>query len=203
MNREFVQTQMTILRRLAAEKTGEDEATWSRFFELYYPAMVAFATHLGASESAEDIVQNVLVKLVDVLRNGRYEQRPGSSFRGYVKTLIRHALCDLYRREKVRGAGQKVELNEAIAEDLSSSVRGAGEQMDEQWAKSCHEAAVAHVLEKSAISLQNRAIYRAYVLEDRPIADVAKEFGVSKNAVSQVKTRVDRMISAKMSEFGQ
>lgn len=201
MSQEFIQTQMTILRRLAVEKTGEDEATWARFFELYYPAMVAFATHIGACESAEDVVQNVLVKLVDVLKHGRYERQPGIPFRGYVKTMIRNAFSDLYRREKSRGYGLKVELDEAVAEDLASSDRDVGEVLDEQWAKSCHEAAVNHVLEKSAMSLQAKAIYRAYVLEDRPIGEVAKEFGVPKNSVSQVKTRVERMISAKMAEF--
>jgi len=203
MSQEFIQTQMTILRRLAVEKTGEDEATWARFFELYYPAMVAFATRVGACESAEDVVQNVLVKLVDVLKHGRYERRPGSSFRGYLKTMIRNALNDLYRREKARGLGRKIELDEAVAEDLASSDRGVGEIMDEQWAKACHEAAVRHVLEKSAISLQNKAIYRAYVLEDRPIGEVAKEFGVPKNTVSQTKTRVEQAISAKMAEYGE
>jgi len=194
---------MTILRRLAVEKTGEDEATWARFFELYYPAMVTFASRVGACESAEDVVQNVLVKLVDVLKHGRYERRSGTSFRSYVKTLIRNALNDLYRREKVRGYGQKVELNEAIAEDLASSDRGVGELLDEQWAKSCREASVRHVLERSAMSSQAKAIYRAYVLEDRPIDEVAKAFGVSKNVVSQVKTRIERMVSAKMAEYGE
>ena len=202
MSSEFIRTQLTILRRLAVEKTGEDEATWARFFELYYPAMVAFATHIGAKESAEDVVQDVLVKLVDVLKHGRYDRRPCVSFHSYVKAMIRNTLNDLYRREKARGAGLKVELNEAIVEDMESSDPGVGELLDEQWAWSCYESAVRHVLEKSAMSPQSKAVYRAYVLDERPLDEVAKEFGVSKNMVSQIKTRVERMVSAKLAEFG-
>ena len=78
MSQEFVQTQVTLLQRIAMEKTGEDEATWARFFELYYPAMVAFAKGLGGNDNAEDVASEVLVKLVDVLRHGRYERQPGS-----------------------------------------------------------------------------------------------------------------------------
>lgn len=64
MSQEFVQTQVTLLQRIATEKTGEDEATWARFFELYYPAMVAFAQRLGGYDNAEDVASEVLAKLV-------------------------------------------------------------------------------------------------------------------------------------------
>ena len=42
---------------------------------------------------------------------------------------------------------------------------------------------------------KSKDIYRAYVLEEKPIGEVAKAFGVSRNVVSQIKTRVDAMIA--------
>ena len=42
---------------------------------------------------------------------------------------------------------------------------------------------------------QQIGAYRAYVLEERPIGEVAKAFGVPNNSVSQIKTRVERMIA--------
>ena len=100
MSKEFVQTQVTLLQRIAVENTGEDEAAWARFFELYYPAMVVFTRGKGAADSAEDVAAEVLAKHVDVLRNGRYVREPGKTFRGYLKTLIRNQLNDLYRRRR-------------------------------------------------------------------------------------------------------
>ena len=41
------------------------------------------------------------------------------------------------------------------------------------------------------------------VKEERPIGDVAAAFGLSRNAVSQIKTRVERMIAAIEAEYGE
>jgi len=202
MSQEFVKTQVTLLQRIAMETAGEDEASWARFFELYYPAMVVFAKGIGGSEHAEDIAQDVLVKLVKVLREGQYERQPGKSFRAYVKTLIRNQLHDLYRREKARGYGRLTPLTEAITEDVAADEKDLGEQMDLDWAKACNDAAVDHVLLHTALAAQSKDIYREYAVKGRPIADVAREFGVSKNLVSQIKTRVDKMVAAVAAEYG-
>ena len=202
MNHEFVKTQMTLLQRIAIEKTGEDEATWARFFELYYPAMVFFAKGLGGNDNAEDVASEVLVKLVDVLRHGKYERQPGKSFRAYVKTLIRNQLNDLYRKEKARGLGLKVELTDQIKEEVAGEDQDFALKLDTDWAEACQNAAVQHVLTKTALSEQSKSVYREYVVKGRPIDDVANEFGISKNVVSQIKTRIERMISAIAAEYG-
>ena len=202
MSQEFVQTQVTLLQRIAMEKTGEDEATWARFFELYYPAMVAFAKGLGGNDNAEDVASEVLVKLVDVLRHSRYERQPGKSFRGYVKTLIRNQMSDLYRKEKTRGLGLKVELTDQIKEEVVGEDQDFAAELDMEWAKACQNAAIQHILTKTALSEQSNSVYREYVVKGRPIGEVAKEFGISKNMVSQTKTRIDRMISAIIAEYG-
>ena len=202
MNHEFVTTQMTLLQRIAVEKTGEDEATWACFFELYYPAMVFFAKGLGGYDNAEDVASEVLVKLVDVLRHGKYERQPGKSFRAYVKTLIRNQLNDLYRKEKARGLGLKVELTDQIKEEVMGEDQDFALKLDTEWAEACQSAAVEHVLTKTALSEQSKSVYREYVVKGRPIDDVANEFGISKNVVSQIKTRIERMISAIAAEYG-
>jgi len=51
-------------------------------------------------------------------------------------------------------------------------------------------------LTKTALSKQTKDIYRAYVIEELPIKEVTKRFGVSENVVSQAKTRVGKMIAA-------
>jgi len=203
MGAEFGETSVTLLNRIAMEKTGEDEAAWVRFWDLYQGAMVMFAKSIGAGENAEDIVQDVLVKLVDVLKHGGYERQDGSRFRSYLKTLIRRQLIDAFRREKVRGLGRNVELTEEITEDVAAASVEVGSELDAEWVAACRDAAIEHVLTKTALSAQSKAVYRAYALEGRPIGDVAKEFGLSRNSVSQIKTRIDRMVQSRIAEYAR
>ena len=43
MSCDFKPTSVTLLQRIAIERTGEDEATRVRFWELYQPAMLMSA----------------------------------------------------------------------------------------------------------------------------------------------------------------
>ena len=52
------------------------------------------------------------------------------------------------------------------------------------------------MLTKSALSDRDRKVYRAYVQENKPIEQVAADFGITRNLVSQIKTRIERRIAA-------
>ena len=41
-----------------------------------------------------------------------------------------------------------------------------------------------------------------YVLEERPVAEVMEKFGLTRNTVYQIKTRVEKMIAAIEDELG-
>ena len=66
-----------------------------------------------------------------------------------------------------------------------------------------YEAAVEHVLTKVAMKQQSREIYRAYVLEDRPIDEVSATFGVTPDIIYKVKNRVNKMIEAVEMEYAE
>ena len=48
----------------------------------------------------------------------------------------------------------------------------------------------------TALSDRDRQVYRAYAIEGEDIGAVAKKFGISRNFVSQIKTRIDKRIVA-------
>lgn len=196
----FPETSATLLVKLAAQVTGEDEANWMRFADLYVPAMRDFARGHGDPSQADDVVQEVLARLVALFRGNRFQVRDGvGNFRAYLATMIRNELYAAFRKEQARGGGRTVPLDEADLVDSGESVTAA---LDLEWAAARHRAAVEHALTKTLLSKQNREIYRAYVLEARDIDDVARAFGVPRNQVSQVKTRVGRMIAALEAELG-
>jgi len=198
MSSIFPDTSITLLRSIAAEKTGGDEEEWTRFFELYHPAMRRFVQMKTSRNDVDDIVQDVLVKLVDVLRSGKYEPQPGVKFRSYLARLLYNELVSHFRKDRVRGDG-----NFVPAEDIDLPVDSdAALAVDVEWRLALHETAVEHVLTKTALAEQSKAVYRAYALEERPIGEVAAEFGLSRNCVSQIKTRIDRMVAAVEDRYG-
>ena len=194
---------MTLLARIAVEATGQrtDEAAWVRLFNLYAPAIRKFAELQGtpATES-EDVAQDIFLRLVAILRNGRY-RADGGRFRCYLATLVRNELVSRWRKAKARAAC--VPLDAVPVEALATLPPEAAARLDAQWRLARHEAAVEHALTKTALSRRSREIYRAYALEERPIDEVAAAFGVSRNVVAQVKVRVNRMVAALEAEYGE
>lgn len=190
----FPETPVTLLARFAVEVAGESESSWAQFFALYQPAIKKFAELAGAGEEAEDVAQDVLVKLLPVLRRGEYQAEKGQ-FRAYLATIIRREVTDMWRKGVVRAADRKVSLDDDRHPLEVAVPPVAPVVLDAKWQLACHNAAIEHVLTKTALSAQSRAVYRAYVLEGRPIDEVAAEFKLSRNSVSQIKTRVSRMIA--------
>ena len=174
----------------------------SSFKEAFGLSIRNFAALKGGEENADDIVMAVLGKLVDVLRDGRYVPEKGR-FHSYLATMIVNEVRMAHRREIVRGGDMKVSLDaQVLGEnanplvDTIAASEGNSDEIDADWRKAVLESAVEHVLTRTALSERDRAVYRAYVQQGLPIGEVAEKFGLSRNSVSQVKTRIERRIIA-------
>ena len=142
------------------------------------------------------MVQDIFLKLVNVVQSGGYDASKGS-FRAFLSTMIRRHLVSLYRKDQARGAGLHVDI-----EDVEPTVPAdVAEQIDVKWRMARHQSAIEHVLTKTAISAQSRAVYRAYVEDEMPLDDVAAKFGVTKAAVYKIKSRVEQMAAIIEEEF--
>lgn len=207
----FPETSLTLLQKLAVDATGGDEAAWVRFFSLYTPAIRRFVAWHDRVHDPDDIVQDIYLKLVGLLRQGRYD--PGRArFRTFLAMLIRHQLVSLYRKEEARGGAKFVSLDAlAEAEDVDvdrlfadlSVPAGQADEIDRSWARAKHQAAVEHVLNRTALSPQSKAVYQALALEGRSVEDVAKTFGIAANMVYTIKFRVEKRIQVVEEEFAE
>lgn len=187
----FPPTSLTLLQKLAADVTGTSEASWTRFFNLYTPSIRRFVSYHDTVHDPDDVVQDLYLKLVGILREGRF--RPDKSkFRTFLALLIRHELISLYRKDSARAADACVSMDD-LADELATPASQADE-LDLAWARARHESAVEHVLTKVALAPQTKAIYRAYVLEERTADAVAAQFGIDKSIVYKVKNRIDQMV---------
>lgn len=200
----FPDTPVSLLVRLASDRTGiRDEAGWTRLFELYAPAIKAFAEERGGEGESEDVVQEIFMRLAEVLRDGRVKVGgDAGKFRRYLATLVRNELVSRWRKRLARGEGATVPLDDAEAQAGAIDDSDPAAIVDVKWRLARRKAAVEWVLTKTALSAQSKAVYRAYVLEERPIGEVAAAFGIPRNSVSQIKTRVERLIAAIETEYG-
>ena len=184
----FPNTSMTLLQKIAVQVTGEREAAWVRFFDLYTPAIRKFVEWHDSTHDPDDIVQDIYIKLVDVVQTGKYDSSKGS-FRAFLATMIRNHLISLYRKEAVRGAGMHVNI-----EDVEIPVQAdAAFAIDAKWQLARHQSAIEHVLTKTAMTAQTREIYKVYVLDERPVEEVEAKFKVSRNYIYKIKSRIEKM----------
>ena len=192
----FPETSITLLRKIAVQVTVEREAAWVRFFGLYEPAIKRFVAYHDSTHDPDDVVQDIFLKLVNVVQSGGYDSSKGS-FRAFLATMIRRHLVSLYRKDQARGAGLHVDID-----DVEPSVPAdIAEQIDLKWRMARHQSAIEHVLTKTAISAQSRAVYHAYVEDEMPLDEVAAKFGVTESAIYKVKFRVERMAAIIEDEF--
>ncbi len=196
----FPPTSMTLLQKLAVEVTGGNEASWVRFFNLYTPAIRRFAEWNDHVHDPDDVVQDVYLKLVEIIRAGKYDPDK-ARFRTFLALLIRRQLITLYRQDQARHVGDRCSIDDLTDEPAVPPEQH--DQIDLSWAKAKHEAAVEHVLTKVAMKAQSREIYRAYVLENRPIDEIAADFGVTPDIVYKVKNRLNSMIEAVEMEYAE
>lgn len=76
----------------------DEPAAWRDLVRLYSPLIVYWCRRQGASErDCEDILQDVLRTVVSSI--GRFRKdKPGGSFRGWLRTITRSRLIDFYRK---------------------------------------------------------------------------------------------------------
>lgn len=189
---DFPSTSQTLLEKLATEATGGGGATWSRFFALYTPAMKRFVQMIDHNHDPDDVVQEVYIHLVKILEEQKYKAEK-AQFRTFLKMLIRRQLIRIYRHERARGAGETVSMDELTDEPSVQPDQGVA--LDLVWDKARHDAAVEHVLTKTALSAKTKAIYRAHVIEGNSAEEVCKKFGIDNNYLRQIKFRVEKAIA--------
>ena len=194
-------TPQTLLRKIAEFANGDDSAEWTRFVELYEPVIRHYvAAHGGVADSeVDDVVQDVFVKLVDVLRRGDYKKEKGR-FRSYLGTMVRRLLVDRHRRAVVRGEGRASPLDEKTAED---GAMDAATIVDIRLRAARHAAAIEHVLSRTILEKRTVAAYREYAMDGLPAAEVAARYGMTVNNLRQIKYRIDRMIAAVEEQYAR
>jgi RNA polymerase sigma-70 factor (ECF subfamily) len=173
----MLSTSATLLDQL--RQANQPEA-WARFVQLYSPLLLYWAARQGFREAdAEDLVQEVLVKLVRELP--AYEQREGQSFRGWLFRVTVNQCRDFRRRKATRALPGDEGLSGVSAPSVAELA----------------EAEYRRLLVRRGLELIradfNDTTWTAFTrltMEGRSAADVAAELNLSVNAVYLARHRV-------------
>jgi RNA polymerase sigma-70 factor (ECF subfamily) len=180
-------TSPSLLVRLRAG----DQQGWQRLVRLYGPLVYSWCRRAGLpQDDASDAVQDVFFavsKNLDKFRN----DRPGDSFRKWLKTVAYNRVRDYQRR----GAG-KAKATGGTTANLQMAAQPAPvavevEETDiERAAETDQLLRQATELVRSDFEEKTWQSFWQTAVEGRKTADVAADLGITANAVRIAKSRV-------------
>lgn len=181
-------TNIRLLGRLRS--APRDDAAWDEFVRGYGPAIRRWCRAWKLQEAdADDVTQAVLLKLARRMASFRYDR--SGSFRGYLKTLTRHAVFDAVEalRRPGLGAGGDGVVDWLAIEDTRRDLAR------------CLEAELrADLLREATLRVSfrvDRRTMEAFALLTRdgcPGQEVATRLGMTVAAVYMAKSRVVSML---------
>jgi RNA polymerase sigma-70 factor (ECF subfamily) len=92
-------TPLTLLERI--QTFPADREAWDECIRRYHPVIHSWCAKWGLQVSdADDVAQDVMVKLLTAMRTFRYD--PARSFRAWLRTVTQHAFGHFSQRARQR-----------------------------------------------------------------------------------------------------
>jgi RNA polymerase sigma-70 factor (ECF subfamily) len=180
-------TSASLLERL---RSPEDQAAWRDFAGRYGPKIYKWCLRWNLQQAdAEDVTQNVLLKLAAKLRTFAYDR--SRSFRAWLKTLTHHAWRDYVdsRRPGDRGSGDN-DLARLL--DNQQAPDTLNDFLENEHQRALLENAMALVQER--VEPRTWAAFRLLALEQNSGSEVADHLGQPITAVFMARYRVQNML---------
>jgi len=187
-------THMTLLNQLRRDPS--DQAGWDEFVERYGRHIYRWCRQWKLQDAdAEDLTQDILVKLTQKLRAFAYD--PSRSFRGWLKTVAHHTWRDFAdRRHTQRAAGdsqvQELMLTLEAREDLAQKLEQA---FDLELLE------VAKVRVRLRVAPHTWEAFRLLAVEGLPVAEVAARVQLQVAMVYVAKSKVQKMLQEEIGKL--
>ncbi len=170
-----------------------DAEAWSRLYHVYSPLVAVWVRKAGLSDAAaDDVGQEVFRIVAGSIQRFRHD-RPEDTFRGWLLTITRNELRGFFR-DRARhadwgegGSTALLRLNQVPewVEREDSIDPSVGDQSVEQELM----RRAAEVVRRDFADHTWQAFWRS-VVEGHDAAEIAKDLGMTPNAVRQAKFRV-------------
>lgn len=173
-----METSITLLQRL--REPGNDSA-WARFASLYSPLLFYWARRIGLQDAdAADLVQEVMALLVLKMSEFAYDRK--QSFRGWLRMVTLNKWREWHRRRPLPMATDNDKwLDEAVVDESHAF-----------WDEEYHKHLIAHALQVMQAEFEPATWQACWAtaVENRPVAEVSRDLGLTTGAVYVAKSKV-------------
>lgn len=179
------ETSLTLLNRL---RDSSDSESWNRLVQLYAPLIRTWLRKFEVQESdADDLLQEVLLAVSKDLGAFEHGGHTGA-FRGWLRAILVNRLRNFWRtrdRKPPSPGGSSMDQKLAQLDDPASALTLIWNEEHDQ-----HVLSELLSLVKPQFSEQTWQAFSKVALEGGRADEVAKELGISLNAVFIAKSRV-------------
>jgi RNA polymerase sigma factor (sigma-70 family) len=178
-------TSLTLLDRLREE--GDDSA-WRELNDLYSPVLRNWLRRYELQSSdADDLIQEVLLVVSREVGTFEHSGRTGA-FRTWLKTTLINRLRDWWRSKKYR----PVASGESDFLQQLDQLNDPNSELSQIWNAEHDRVLIRQLLAivESQFSENTREAFQRVALDGENLDQVAKDLGISRNAVIIAKHRV-------------
>ena len=187
-------TSATLLARL--RQVPADQAAWAQFTERYGRKIFAWCRRWNLQGAdAEDLTQDVLLKLAEKMQTFEYD--PTKSFRGWLKTVARHAWSDSWSSRKAAvaaGGSQALEMLQTV-EARDDLVR----RLEEEFDRELLDEAMARV--RTRVLPRTWEAFERTALQGQSGAEAGQALGMKVATVFVARSKVQKMIQEEMQKL--
>ena len=187
-------TRQTLIERV---KDADDHAAWTEFVMIYRPAVMRFALRRGLQlADAEDVAQRVFVAVARTLKHWD-PRRSAGSFRAWLLTTTRNNVINaLTRQPTVCAKGGTSALKAMNTHTNRTSI---DEQLDWECQRAEFRKAASDI--RREFSEDTWQAFWMTAMEERSVADVAKQLNKSTGSVYAARSRIIRRIKRRLEQL--
>lgn len=175
-------TSTTLLNELACDT---QHARWGEFVARYHPMMLSFMQERFPGLDAEDIIQDTLIALIEIFPVYHYSPEEKGSFHNYLTGILRNKALRQIQRENRRLANMQSYAKEAKAAAGQDTKQDADSSQRARF-----EIALRQLLSDDTVHARTREVFRRVAVNGEKPDAVASDFGITRNAVDQMKNRM-------------
>jgi len=182
---------------LVCRLKAADPEAWQRLVDLYGPLVWSWCRRAGMQPAdAADVLQEVFRAVAGKIGEFRHD-RPGDTFRGWLRVIARNKIRDHYRARQgqleAAGGSEAYQRFLDISDDASQSGEG-----QVPLAGLFHQALTQIQAE---FEPQTWQAFWEVTVRERPAPEVAEQLGTTPAAVRQAKCRVLRRLRQQLGDL--
>ena len=173
--------------QLVATIMGDPQsAKWAEFVEAFSPILRYFSNKNFPDLDADDLIQETFRVLIEKMPNYRYDPEANGLFRNYLMGILCNKAFEVYRKRKRQSEAVAIWLETRPARSASRA-----ESEYSAFKQAVMELAMRELLADPSVKDQSKQIFRKVAIEGQRPADVAASFGVTRDVVDHIRSRMN------------